>query len=55
MKKCISENGNDREKFTQALELLMSWKRENCKYPPPSEMEREEIEAIFQTKLNQKQ
>ncbi|NEP08075.1 MULTISPECIES: DUF6887 family protein [unclassified Okeania] len=51
----LSENRNDEKKFSQALELLMSRKTENFKYPPASEMEKEEIEAIFQAKLNQKQ
>ncbi|NEN93885.1 MAG: hypothetical protein F6K48_35410, partial [Okeania sp. SIO3H1] len=50
----LSENRNDEKKFRQALELLMSKKMESFKYPPPSEMEKEEIEAIFQDKLNQK-
>ncbi len=55
LRQYLSENRNDEEKFSQALELLMSRKTENFKYPPPSEMDREEIEAIFQAKLNQKQ
>lgn len=55
LRQYLSENRNDEKKFSQALELLMSRKTENFKYPPASEMDREEIEAIFQAKLNQKQ
>ncbi|GGA54023.1 DUF6887 family protein [Okeania sp. KiyG1] len=55
LRQYLSENRNDEEKFSQALELLMNRKTESFKYPPPSEMKREEIEAIFQAKLNQKQ
>ena len=55
LRQYLSENRNDEEKFSQALEKLMSRKKENFKYPPPSEINREEIEAIFQAKLNQKQ
>lgn len=51
----LSENRNDEDKFSQALELLITRKKENFKYPPPSEIDREEIEEIFQAKLNQKQ
>ncbi len=54
LRQYLSENRNE-EKFSQALELLMSRKTENFKYPPPSEIDREKIEAIFQAKLNQKQ
>ena len=54
LRQYLSENRNDEEKFSQVLELLISRKTENFKYPPPSEMDREEIEAIFQAKLNQK-
>ncbi|WP_287517837.1 DUF6887 family protein [Okeania sp. SIO2C2] len=55
LRQYLSENRNDEEKFSQALELLMSRKTESFKYPLPSEIEIEEIEAIFQAKLNQKQ
>ncbi|NEP82891.1 MAG: hypothetical protein F6K39_34975 [Okeania sp. SIO3B3] len=55
LRQYLSENRNDEKKFSQALELLISRKTESFKYPPPSEMDRKEIEAIFQAKLNQKQ
>ena len=55
LRQYLSENCNDEEKFSQALELLMSRKTENFKYPPPSEINREEIEAMFQAKLNHQQ
>ncbi len=54
LRQYLSENRNE-EKFSQALELLMSRKTENFKYPTPSEIDREEIEAIFQAKLNHQQ
>ncbi|NEQ65294.1 MAG: hypothetical protein F6K21_07320 [Symploca sp. SIO2D2] len=48
----LSENRHNEEAFSQALELLMSRKKANFKYPPPSEMDTEKIEAILQAKLN---
>ena len=42
------------ETFSQALELLISRKKENFKYPLPSEMDKKEIEAMFRAKLDQK-
>jgi hypothetical protein len=53
LRRYLSENRHDEERFSQALEILMSRKQGNFKYPPPSEMEQDEIEAIFQAKLNQ--
>ncbi|NEQ73586.1 MAG: hypothetical protein F6K23_11230 [Okeania sp. SIO2C9] len=47
LRQYLSENCNDEEKFSQGLKLLMSRKTENFKYPQPSEIDREEIEAIF--------
>lgn len=55
LRQYLSENRNDEEKFTQALEILMNRKKNKLKYPPPSEMQLEEIEAIFKAKLEQKQ
>jgi len=49
----LSENRHDEEKFSQALELLMSRKEDNFKYPPPSEMNTTEIETLLKAKLNQ--
>ena len=54
LRQYLSENRNNEVVFSQALEILVSRKKENFKYPPPSEMDLEEIEAIFKAKLNQK-
>ena len=48
----LSENRHNEEAFSQALEVLMNRKRDNFKYPPPSEMDAAEIEAIFKAKLD---
>ncbi len=53
LRQYLSENRQDEERFSQALEILMSRKQEKFKYPPPSEMDQDEIKAIFQAKLNQ--
>ena len=48
----LSENRHDENVFSQALEILISRKKDPFKYPPPSEMNYQEIEAMFQEKLN---
>ena len=53
LRQYLSDNRNDEKTFSQALELLMSRKKNNFKYPPPSEMDAGEIEAIFQGKLEE--
>ena len=53
LRQYLSENRNNEEKFSQALKLLISRKKGAFKYPPPSEMNTEEIEAILREKLNQ--
>lgn len=50
----LSENSHNEEAFSQALEVLMSRKKDNFKYPPTSEMDAAEIEAIFKAKFSQK-
>jgi hypothetical protein len=51
LRQYLSENRNNEEAFSQALELLISRKEEGFKYPPPSAMNLEEIEAILRAKL----
>ena len=48
----LSENRQNEEAFSQALEVLMNRKKDNFKYPPPSEMDAAELEAIFKAKLD---
>ncbi|MDB9311778.1 hypothetical protein PN462_01595 [Spirulina sp. CS-785/01] len=55
LRQYLSEHRNDEENFSQALEILMNRKHNNFKYPPPSEIDAEEIEAILKDKLNKKQ
>jgi len=52
LRQYLSENRHNEDLFSQALELLMSRKSENFKYPPPSEMDAAEIEAIFKARLD---
>jgi hypothetical protein len=49
----LSQHRNDEEAFSQALEVLISRKKDGFKYPPPYSMPYEEVEAIFKSKLNQ--
>ena len=53
LRQYLSENRHDEEAFSQALEILLSRKKALFKYPPPSQMNYQEIEAIFKAKLNQ--
>ena len=53
LRQYLSQNRNDEDKFSQALEILISRKKDQFKYPPPSEMDKQEIEAIFKAKLKQ--
>lgn len=53
LRQYMSEHRNDEEAFSQALEVLMERKKYSFKYPPPQQMSKEEIEAIFKSKLNQ--
>jgi two-component system, OmpR family, manganese sensing sensor histidine kinase len=49
----LSSRCNDEEAFSQALQVLMERKKYSFKYPPPQEMSPDEVEALFQAKLNQ--
>ena len=55
LRQYLSEHRNDEEAFSQALEVLMERKKYSFKYPPPSEMNYEEVEAIFKAKLNKEE
>lgn len=49
----LSKNRNDETAFSQALEVLLSRKKDGFKYPATQNMSYEEVEAIFKVKLNQ--
>ena len=53
LRQYLSEHRHDEEAFSQALEILLSRKKNLFKYPPASEMNYQEIEYIFKKKLNQ--
>ncbi|MGK7876887.1 MAG: hypothetical protein AB4426_27435 [Xenococcaceae cyanobacterium] len=53
LRRYLSEHRNDEEAFSQALEVLLSRKKDGFKYPSPYEMPYEEVEGIFKSKLNQ--
>ena len=53
LRQYLSEHRNDEEAFSQALEVLLSRKKDGFKYPYPYSIPYEEVEAIFKSKLNQ--
>lgn len=52
LRQYLSKNRHNEEAFSQALEILINRKTDPFKYPPPSEMNYQEIEAMFQKKIN---
>ncbi len=55
LRQYLSKHRNDEEVFSQALEVLLSRKKDGFKYPNPYSMPYEEVEAIFKSKLNESQ
>ncbi len=53
LRRYLSENRNDENAFSQALELLMSRRKNTTKYPSPLSMPYDEVEAIFKNKIKQ--
>jgi hypothetical protein len=53
LRRYLSEHRNDEDAFSQALEVLMSRKKNSTKYPSPLSMSYEEVEAIFRNKIEQ--
>ncbi|GFE71715.1 hypothetical protein [Chroococcus sp. FPU101] len=53
LRQYLSKNRNDETAFSQALEILLSRKKDGFKYPAPQSMTYEEVEAIFKLKLNE--
>ncbi|TRT89676.1 MAG: hypothetical protein EWV82_01185 [Microcystis aeruginosa Ma_AC_P_19900807_S299] len=49
----FSEHRNEEAIFSEALEVLLSRKKDSFKYPAPQTMSYKEIEMIFKEKLNQ--
>ncbi|GBF82358.1 DUF6887 family protein [Aphanothece sacrum] len=52
LRQYLSEHRHDEEAFSQALEILLDRKKNLFKYPPPSQMNYQEIENIFKAGLN---
>ncbi len=51
LRRYLSENRNNENAFSQALELLMSRRKNISKYPSPLSMSYDEVEAIFKDKI----
>ncbi|MEA5537304.1 DUF6887 family protein [Crocosphaera sp. XPORK-15E] len=49
----MSEQRNNEDAFSRALEVLISRKQNTTKYPYPLSMSYEEVEAIFKDKIKQ--
>ncbi|WP_332865620.1 DUF6887 family protein [Pannus brasiliensis] len=48
----LSAHRDEEAAFSQALEVLLSRKKDGFKYPAPQTMSYEEVEKIFKDKLN---
>lgn len=53
LRRYLSEHRNDDSVFSQALEVLISRKKDTIKYPSPLSMSYEEVEAIFRNKIQE--
>ncbi|NCR08446.1 MAG: hypothetical protein GPI95_08840 [Microcystis aeruginosa LG13-11] len=53
LRQYLSEHRNEEAIFSEALEVLLSRKKDGFKYPAPQMMSYKEIETIFKEKLNQ--
>ena len=54
LRQYLSQNRHDEQAFSQALEILLDRKKNLFKYPPPSQMNYQEIEDIFKKQINLK-
>ena len=52
LRQYLSAHRKDENAFSQALEVLMSRKKDAVKYPPISETNYQELENILKSKLN---
>jgi hypothetical protein len=52
LRQYLSTHRQDEDAFSQALEVLMSRKKDAVKYPPISETNYQELQEIFKSKLN---
>ena len=52
LRQYLSQNRHDEQAFSQALEILLDRKKNLFKYPPPSQMNYQEIEDIFKKEIN---
>ncbi len=53
LRQYLSEHRNEEAIFSEALEVLLSRKKDSFKYPAPQTMSYKEIATIFKEKLNQ--
>jgi hypothetical protein len=53
LRQYLSEHRNEEAIFMEALEVLLSRKKDGFNYPAPQTMSYKEIETIFKEKLNQ--
>jgi hypothetical protein len=53
LRQYLSTHRDDENAFSQALEILMNRKKNPFQYPPVSQVNYQEFENIFKTKLNQ--
>ena len=54
LRQYLSQHRQDEQAFSQALEILLDRKKNLFKYPPPSQMNYQEIEDIFKKEINPK-
>ena len=54
LRQYLSQHRHDEQAFSQALEILLDRKKNLFKYPPPSQMNYQEIEDIFKKEINPK-
>jgi hypothetical protein len=54
LRQYLSQNRHDEQAFSQALEILLDRKKNLFKYPPPTQMNYQEIEDIFKKEINPK-
>ncbi len=52
LRQYLSAHRQDEDAFSEALEILISRKKNAVKYPPISESNYQELQEIFKSKLN---
>ncbi len=52
LRQYLSAHRKDEDAFSEALEILISRKKDAVKYPPISQSNYQELQEIFKSKLN---